>query len=48
MISPILNAAELITHPGIEGCLVDQIDHGDIAVASKRLCFPQGVSTVDH
>ena len=38
-IAPILNAAELMTHLEIQGCLDDSSSNGDIALASKRLLF---------
>ena len=54
-ISPMLNAAELMTHLEIQGCLDDPSSGYYIPVASKRLLFykqnasfPQGVSAVDH
>ena len=47
-IAPILNAAELMTHLEIQSCLDDSSSDGDRAVASKRLLFHKGVSTVDH
>ena len=36
-ISPILNAAELMTHLEIQGCFDDSSTHYDIAVRSKKL-----------
>ena len=38
-ISPIPNAAELMTHLEIQGCLDDSSSDCDIAVTSKRLLF---------
>ena len=53
-ISPIVNAAELMTPLEIQGCLDDSPSDYYIQVASKRLLFhkqnasfPQGVSEVD-
>ena len=50
-ISPIVNAAELMTNLEIQGCLDDSSTHYDIAVRSKKLLlhkknasFPPGVS----
>ena len=54
-ISPILNAAELMIHLEIQGCLDDSSADYYLPVTSKRLLFhkqnasyPQGVSAVDH